>query len=132
MFLNEKGEIGTMVNVLSGNNWREGRGFSLTELEAAGIKSFQARKMGLRLDLRRRTSHELNVEELKKMAAQGIPSAPLKIERPKLEKKPAAIEESKSKPIAAKRKGTKTRDKGAIASEGKKRGSVKSKGTPES
>ncbi|MER3601420.1 MAG: 50S ribosomal protein L13e [Nitrososphaerota archaeon] len=48
---------------------REGRGFSLAELRLAGLTLKQARKLGLRLDPRRRTAHEENVKELKALLA---------------------------------------------------------------
>lgn len=45
---------------------REGRGFSLGELKVAGISLQEAKKLGLRIDKRRRSTHQENVEALKK------------------------------------------------------------------
>lgn len=41
-----------------------GRGFSLGELERAGISLREARKLGIHVDRRRRTVHEWNVQAL--------------------------------------------------------------------
>ena len=43
---------------------REGRGYSLGELKKAGITIKEAKKMKLRIDLRRRSLREENVNEL--------------------------------------------------------------------
>jgi len=44
---------------------REGRGLSREELKKAGISLKQALRIGLLVDVRRRTSHDKNVELLK-------------------------------------------------------------------
>ena len=44
---------------------REGRGFSLNELREAGITLDLARKLGIRVDKRRRSCRPENVEALK-------------------------------------------------------------------
>ena len=44
---------------------RRGRGFSLGELERAGISVDLAKRLGLYVDKRRKTVHEWNVEALK-------------------------------------------------------------------
>ncbi len=44
---------------------REGRGFSVGELKEAGLSVAKARKLGLYVDLRRRSVHPENVEALK-------------------------------------------------------------------
>ncbi|MCD6236292.1 MAG: ribosomal protein L13e [Thaumarchaeota archaeon] len=46
---------------------RQGRGFSLNELKAAGITLDLAKKLGIRIDKRRRSKREENVEALKKL-----------------------------------------------------------------
>lgn len=45
--------------------WRRARGFSPGELKEAGLTVDQARRLGLAVDLRRRSKHEENVKRLK-------------------------------------------------------------------
>ena len=44
--------------------WRNGRGFSHDELQAAGLTVSEARRRSIRVDGRRRSSHRINVEAL--------------------------------------------------------------------
>jgi len=46
---------------------REGRGFSVNELREAGITVDLARKLGIRIDKRRRSCRPENVEALKEL-----------------------------------------------------------------
>ena len=47
-------------------NLRRGRGFSLNELKVAGITVQEAKKLGIPIDFRRRSTREWNVETLRK------------------------------------------------------------------
>ena len=49
---------------------RKGRGFSLRELKEAGLDPKKARKLGIRVDKRRKSVHSWNVEALKKYIQQ--------------------------------------------------------------
>lgn len=46
-------------------NIKKGRGFSREELKKAGIDYKTALKLGITVDLRRKTSHEENIDVLK-------------------------------------------------------------------
>ena len=48
-----------------GDRIREGKGFSLLELKTVELTAGNAKKMGIPVDLRRKTSHEENIETLK-------------------------------------------------------------------
>jgi len=44
---------------------RRGRGFSPSELKEAGLKSADAKTLGIRIDRKRKTAHEENIKTLK-------------------------------------------------------------------
>jgi len=73
--------------VESGDRIREGKGFSLTELEEVELSASKARSMGVPVDTRRGTSHEENVETLKEFL-QDAKNLDIKVEKPKIENKP--------------------------------------------
>ena len=47
-------------------NWRPGKGFSRSELEAAGLNLAEAARLRIRVDKRRRNAHRMNVATLEK------------------------------------------------------------------
>jgi len=61
---------------------REGRGFSIAEIQAAGLNAGEAQILGVPVDLRRKSSHEENVEILKDFATQAKESG-VKVSKPK-------------------------------------------------
>lgn len=44
---------------------RRGRGFSPNELKEAGLSAADAKKLGVRIDRKRKTAHEENIKTLK-------------------------------------------------------------------
>ena len=48
---------------------REGRGFSLGELKAVGLSIEEAKKLGVPIDRRRRSTHEWNIKILQEYLA---------------------------------------------------------------
>lgn len=50
----------------------KGKGFSIMELNKAGVSIEIARKYGLRIDSRRKTVHQENIEKLKKWISKFI------------------------------------------------------------
>ncbi|MEM4643079.1 MAG: ribosomal protein L13e [Candidatus Bathyarchaeia archaeon] len=50
-----------------GGQKRFGKGFSLNELKAAGITATEARKLGIPIDVRRKTAHEENIRILNEL-----------------------------------------------------------------
>ena len=71
---------------------RNGKGFSLHEIEKAGLKTAQARRIGLPVDLRRKTAHEENVATVKAYAEKAKVKT-----KPKLKSRPKAKPKRKPK-----------------------------------
>jgi ribosomal protein L13E len=67
-----------------------GKGFSLNELKEAGLNKQDAKKIGIPLDIKRKSLHEENVATLKAHAekAKAEAAAKLKPEKPAAETKP--------------------------------------------
>ena len=65
-----------------------GKGFSPTELEKAGLNKQQAQKMGIRLDIKRKSFHEENVTTLKAHAEKAKAEAQAKPKKIVAEPKP--------------------------------------------
>lgn len=47
--------------------FKKGRGFSLLEIKSAGLTIAEARRLGLPVDSRRRSLHNVNIEKLKQI-----------------------------------------------------------------
>ncbi len=71
--------IKAMITKQNGKR-RQGKGFSLTELKKAGLTKQDARKIGIPLDVKRKSEHEENITTLKAHA-----------EKAKTEAKPKAL-----------------------------------------
>jgi large subunit ribosomal protein L13e len=61
---------------------REGRGFSLAEVQAAGLNASEAKTLGIPVDLRRKSTHEENVEILKEYITAAKENE-IKVPKPK-------------------------------------------------
>ncbi|MEM0357370.1 MAG: ribosomal protein L13e [Candidatus Bathyarchaeia archaeon] len=86
-----------------GGKQRLGKGFSLNELKKAGLNSKKALKLGISIDVRRRTMHEENVEKLKRLL-----EAKQQEETQKQKSKRKTEEERKEKAKRGKREKSKT------------------------
>jgi len=76
-----------------------GKGFSTTELEKAGVNKQQARKIGLPIDVKRKTAHDQNIATIKECAETAktqAAEAAAKAEAKKAEAKPKPKKKAKS------------------------------------
>ncbi|TRO57161.1 hypothetical protein E2P71_01685 [Candidatus Bathyarchaeota archaeon] len=73
--------------VESGDRVREGKGFSIGELEAVELTAGKAKSMGIPVDTKRGTSHDENIETLKEFLDEAK-TLDIKVEKPKIENKP--------------------------------------------
>ncbi len=73
--------------VETGRKIRRGKGFSLSELEAVEITAGEAKKMGIPVDTRRKSSHDENIETLKDFLEEAD-ELELKVSKPSFENKP--------------------------------------------
>ncbi len=73
---------------------RPGRGFSVEETKQAGLNITEARRMGLIIDLRRKTVHAENVESLKQYAKE-MKAIAVEVSKPKAKPKAKAKPEPK-------------------------------------
>ena len=83
---------------------KKARGFSLGELEQAGLKHVQARSFSIRTDERRSTVHAQNVSALKAFLASLTPKT--SVSKPSVEAPAEEAVEAKRKkgPVPGKRK----------------------------
>jgi large subunit ribosomal protein L13e len=74
-----------------------GKGFSITELEKAGVNKQQAKQIGLPVDVKRKSAHDQNIATIKEHAekakaqkaqAEAAKPKPQKPEKQKPEPKP--------------------------------------------
>jgi ribosomal protein L13E len=65
-----------------------GKGFSPTEIAKAGLTKQDAQKMGVRLDIKRKSFHEENVETLKSHAEKAKEEGIAKPKTPQIEPHP--------------------------------------------
>jgi ribosomal protein L13E len=73
------------------------RGFSITELQKAGLTKQDAKKTGIPLDLKRKSAHDENVEALKAHAEKAKAEAKPKEQPTKPKEKPKKQEKPKKK-----------------------------------
>ncbi len=90
------GDVKPIVRIpTSPNRVREGRGFSLGEIIEANLTLHDVKRIGLRVDLRRRSVHKENVEALKAMFGnlKKAEKKEAKVREAKKEKKVKEVEE---------------------------------------
>ena len=72
-------EIKPVVYASTRKRWmREGRGFSLGEIRRAGLTLHEAKRLGIPVDKRRRTTHLRNVQMLKEQFGTSISLSEIK------------------------------------------------------
>lgn len=100
--------------ITSAGKTREGRGFSIGELEETGLNPGEARHLGIPVDTRRGTVYDRNIEALKEWVKEARETG-FRIKRPK-----------------QKTKAPRNRARRGLTSSGKKtRGLRKKRGLPE-
>jgi ribosomal protein L13E len=72
-----------------------GKGFSPTELEKAGVDKQQARRIGLPVDIKRKSAHDENVETIKAQAEKA--KAEAKPKEPEIQAAPEEKPKKKAK-----------------------------------
>jgi len=94
--------------VVRENKKREGRGYSVAEIRAAGVGLTRVKKLRIPVDLRRRTSHASNVTRLKKLVAEAEARLAERkkkaVRKPAKKEAPAKTAKKAEKPKAAKPK----------------------------
>ena len=63
-------------------NTKEGRGFSVAEIQSAGLTPGEAKLLGIPVDVRRKSNHEENVEILKEFITSAKKNE-IKVSKPK-------------------------------------------------
>ncbi len=62
---------------------KTGQGFSPNELKEAGVNKQQAKQMGIRMDIKRKSTHKTNVDCIKSHAQQARTKAEAAPKKPK-------------------------------------------------
>jgi large subunit ribosomal protein L13e len=62
---------------------KNGQGFSPNELKEAGVNKQQAKQMGIRIDIKRKSTHKENVDCIKLHAQEAITKAEAAPKKPK-------------------------------------------------
>lgn len=114
-----------VARVESRKGRRKGRGFSEAEIKEAGLTIAMARKLKVAVDTRRKSAHDFNIEELKKLKVpEKKRKAKKAVKAPKAEKKPKAAKKPAAK---AKAKPAKAAPKKAVKKPAKKKPAPKKK-----
>lgn len=83
---------------------KSGRGFSLSEIQEAGLTIHQARTLGVYLDSRRRTTHEFNIQTLKQLMEERQKQLEEETKRREIEREETEGKEEKKKEKKEKKK----------------------------
>lgn len=114
--VNNKNTVAVVISPAKDAHKREAKGFSLSEIKEAGKTPELLRALSINVDYFRRSKHELNVEQLKKLKPvskkvkkkkpyvfKEKKRTPFKPKVEKVRKKPAKVEKTEQKPKITKK-----------------------------
>jgi len=114
--VNNKNTVAVVISPAKNAHKREAKGFSLSEIKEAGKTPELLRALNINVDYFRRSKHELNVEQLKKLKPvskkvkkkkpyvfKEKKRTPFKLKVEKVRKKPAKVEKTEQKPKITKK-----------------------------
>lgn len=114
--VNNKNTVAVVISPAKDAHKREAKGFSLSEIKEAGKTTELLRVLNINVDYFRRSKHELNVEQLKKLKPvskkvkkkkpyvfKEKKRTPFKPKVEKVRKKPAKVEKTEQKPKITKK-----------------------------
>ncbi len=114
--VNNKNTVAVVISPAKDAHKREAKGFSLSEIKEAGKTPELLRALNINVDYFRRSKHELNVEQLKKLKPvskkvkkkkpyvfKEKKRTPFKPKVEKVRKKPAKVEKTEQKPKITKK-----------------------------
>lgn len=114
--VNNKNTVAVVISPAKDAHKREAKGFSLSEIKEAGKTPELLRALNISVDYFRRSKHELNVEQLKKLKPvskkvkkkkpyvfKEKKRTPFKPKVEKVRKKPAKVEKTEQKPKITKK-----------------------------